>query len=259
MSAFPLLDPFLAGIAATAQTPWSMALAGALLLATLNNAAASQDAGFPVRPADAPLATLLDPDHDAWAGAAAITWGPAPYPTEFRALRTAEGLALRFHAVDDAPWHTLSERDDPIWNEEVVEIFIDPDGDGRNYVEVEISPANVLCDLQIFAATPRLRSDIDWDFAGIATRVSSAGGDDGADAGWIATATLPWEGFASLDDTTVSLPPATGDAWSFNVFRIKRPGGPDEPERDAVYAPWSPTPTLSFHAPSAFQPFRFAD
>ena len=28
--------------------------------------------------------------------------------------------------ADDRPWHTLTARDDRLWNEEVVEIFIDP-------------------------------------------------------------------------------------------------------------------------------------
>lgn len=235
-----------------ALVAWGAALIGGLLHATVGTAGV-QDAGFSVRRGAAPLTALLDPTHDAWEGAAEITWGKAPYPTSFRALRAADGLALRFHAVDDAPWHTLSERDDPIWREEVVEIFIDPDGDGHNYAEIEINPANVVCDLQIFATAPALSSDIAWDFAGIETRVSAV------DGGWIATATLPWEGFAALRDTAVRLPPAAGDTWSFNVFRIKRPGGPAEPERGALYAPWSPTPSRSFHAPSAFRPLRFVE
>lgn len=243
-------------VSAALSTPghaaWGTTLiAGLILLA--QGAAGAQETGFDVRPGAAPLVALLDPSHGAWDDAVAITWGPAPYPTEFRALHTADGLALRFHAVDDAPWHTLTERDEPIWTEEVVEIFIDPDGDGHNYVEIEINPANVLCDLQVFATAPRLISDIDWNFAGVETRVSRV------DDGWIATAILPWDGFATLRDTAVRLPPTAGDAWSFNVFRIKRPGGPADPKRDAQFAPWSPTPSLSFHAPSAFRPLRFVE
>jgi hypothetical protein len=37
------------------------------------------------------------------------------------------------------------------------------------------------------------------------------------------------------------------------VFRIKRPGGPDQPERDAVYAAWSVPDGPSFHDPTAFR------
>jgi hypothetical protein len=151
----------------------------------------------------------------------------------------------------------MTMRDHPIWNEEVVEIFIDPDGDGRNYAEIEINPVNVVCDLQIFATEPRLHSDITWDFAGLETRVVPLLDDEGDAVGWLATATLPWRGFESLVDTEVALPPAPGDHWKFNLFRIKRPGGHAAPEQDAMYAPWSPTPGASFHAPTAFRDLLF--
>jgi len=220
-------------------------------------APATREGEFTVRRSDAALANLLLGEHPAWGGSTAVLWGPEPYTTEFRALHTETGLALRFAATDSAPWHTMTERDDHIWNEEVVEIFIDPDGDGRNYAEIEINPINVVCDLQIFATEPRLSSDIAWDFVGIETRVVPLLDDTGEATGWLATATLPWDGFAALDGTDVSLPPKPGDRWQFNLFRIKRPGGPQAPEEGAIYAPWSPTPSLSFHAPVAFRDLLF--
>ena len=54
------------------------------------------------------------------------------------------------------------------------------------------------------------------------------------------------------------MPPAAGDRWHFNVFRIKRPNGPAEPERDAVYAAWSTPAGPSFHEPAAFRVMEFA-
>ena len=236
-----------------AAQPLLLALTAVALVALL----APQEPGFVVRHSGAPLSGLLQAESEEWERSLAVTWGPAPYPTEFRALYTSAGLAVRFAAVDDAPWHTLGERDDPIWNEEVVEIFIDPDGDGRNYVEIELNPAGVVCDLQIFAAGPPLRSAISWDFAGLETRVSPLRDGAGTTVGWTVTATLPWAGFAALDDTAVTLPPVPGDRWKFNVFRIKRPGGPGDPERGVILAPWSPTPGPSFHAPAAFRDLVF--
>jgi hypothetical protein len=215
------------------------------------------DAAFVARGTDAPLADLLDPEHADWDGAMAVSWGPPRYVTEFRALHASDGLALRFAATDDGPWYTLTERDDALWNEEVVEIFIDPDGDGHNYAEIEINPAGVVCDLQILTATPALESDIGWDFSGLATRVTMRRDAGARTTGWIATAILPWRGFASLGDTAVALPPSRDDRWKFNVFRIKRPGGPEQPERDVILAPWSPTPSASFHAPESFRDLIF--
>ena len=36
------------------------------------------------------------------------------------------GLHVRFDAQDPSPWFTKTARDDRLWEEEVVEIFLDP-------------------------------------------------------------------------------------------------------------------------------------
>ena len=72
--------------------------------------------------------TLLDADAPIWHDAIAIEWGPDPYRTRFRACWDPIALHVRFDALDDAPWHTMTTRDDHIWEEEVVEIFLDLDG-----------------------------------------------------------------------------------------------------------------------------------
>jgi hypothetical protein len=239
----------------------TVALPAALaLLATLLTAATAgrqTDAAYPVRRTTAEVAALVAADVEAWAPAAPAVWGTAPWPTTFRALASAEALWVRFDAVDDSAWHTFKQRDDPLWEEEVVEIFIDPDGDGRNYVEVEINPANVLCDLLVAQGAPNLRADIDWNFPGIETTVRPLHDAAGTVIGWTAIARLPWAGFAALPDTAVTLPPLPGDRWSFNVFRIKRPDGPREPRRRVILDAWSPVPGGSFHVPEVFRAMEF--
>ncbi|MCH7826252.1 MAG: carbohydrate-binding family 9-like protein [Acidobacteria bacterium] len=218
------------------------------------------DGGYGVRRSSAATEALLGAGRDAWERALEVSWGPEIYATSFRALWGEEGLFVRFDAVDPSPWHTLRERDDHLWNEEVVEIFIDPDGDGRNYAEVEINPHNVVCDLLIFEGSPNLRSDIDWDHDGLQSSVQPLHGADGETVGWTAVALLPWSGFATLPDIGgVPLPPRAGDVWGFNIFRIKRPSGPAEPELDAVYAAWSPTSGPSFHEPAVFRALEFIE
>lgn len=185
----------------------------------------------------------------AWDAAPSIRWGEAPYATRFAALWNDEGMWLRFEADDIEPWHRYAERDDPIWEEEVVEIFIDPDGDGRDYVEIEISPANVVTDLLMARGEPDRSGDIGWDFAGLRSRVQHR------DGGWTALAWLPWSGFGGV--TGAKVPPRAGDAWRFNVFRIKRPGGPESPQHKAIFAAWQPPPGPSFHVPEVFGLLRF--
>ncbi len=228
-----------------------LGLSGALGLA---GALGQHPTGLHVAAAASTPPQLLDGVEAAWSPAATIVWGEPPYNTSFRALWSADGLWIRFDATDPSPWHTYTRRDNPLWEEEVVEIFIDPDGDGRNYAEVEISPGNVVCDLLMFRGDPDKRSDLDWDFPGLQTAVHAWDSDT---SGWTAVALLPWAGFATLPGTDMRLPPLAGDSWRFNVFRIKRPHRPDDPHRDLLLSAWSPVPGESFHVPEMFRPMVF--
>ena len=198
---------------------------------------------------------LLDVDAAAWRDALAIEWGPEPYRTRFRACWDPLALHVRFDAADDSPWHTMTTRDDHIWEEEVVEIFLDADGSGRNYAELEISPANVVCDLRVASPWPSLR---------VADRVGLGRHDDGGRPGRrLAETGRRWRGcrgpgLRSLYPApTVGLPPGPGEAWRFNVFRIKRPGGRAQPHEGVVLAAWSKPAGPSFHDPAAFRPLLF--
>jgi hypothetical protein len=201
-------------------------------------------------------ADLLRADDAAWADVPAIDLGPSPWVTRFRGVSTPAALLLRFDVYDDKPWHTMTRRDEHIWEEEVVEIFLDPDRTGLNYYELEINPVNVLCDLVVVKPWPELHSDPAWDFAGVETRVVPYRGEHAGPEGWTATARLPWQGFRALP-SRAALPPQPGDKWRFNLYRIKRPRGPARPHDDVIHAAWSPTGGPSFHVPAAFRDFVF--
>jgi hypothetical protein len=154
-------------------------------------------AGYDVRPATHSKAVLLAGAESTWAGAEEVRWGPEKYLTKFRAYWSRDGLYLRFDSTDPQPWHTMTRRDDHLWDEEVVEIFLDLDGSGRNYAELEINPANVVCDVRMVRASPDKLSDLSWNHEGLETRVTKRRG------GWIATAYLPWAGFRSLSPEAI--------------------------------------------------------
>ena len=206
-----------------------------------------------------PSAILLSASADAWRDAQAIDWGPERYRTTFQACWDATALHVRFDAVDTAPWFTMRTRDAHLWEEEVVEIFLDAEGAGVNYAELEINPANVVCDLRVERPAPAVSSDTRWDWAGLESAVVPLADAHGTREGWTAIARLPWEGLRSLSSAAAhKAPPTTGDVWRFNVFRIKRPGGPGNPAEGAIFAAWSVPDGPSFHVPAAFRPFRFA-
>jgi Carbohydrate family 9 binding domain-like len=57
------------------------------------------------------------------------------FPTEATMAWDDTNLYVAFASNDPVPWGRLKDRDARLWEEEVVEVFLDPDGDGRNYAE----------------------------------------------------------------------------------------------------------------------------
>jgi hypothetical protein len=151
----------------------------------------------------------------------------------------AGALYVRFQCEDSEPWGTMRQRDDPIYEEEVVEVFLAPGaGDPRAYFEYEVSPLGVLFDARIenpHARRSDMRIHTAWDCAGIRWEAGLHPG------GWWAALALPW---ASMTDGA-PVPPV----WRANFYRIDRPrtGAPE-------YSGWSPTlaDPPDFHLPARF-------
>ena len=72
--------------------------------------------------------------------ALADSGGPPLQPTEARMLYDDEFLYAAFHCVDSDAWGAFPNRNDPLWLEEVVEVFLDPARRRRCYAEFEVSP-----------------------------------------------------------------------------------------------------------------------
>ena len=205
---------------------------------------------------------------------------PRPkFPTEAAVVWDAENLYVAFACRDSEPWSRMKKRDDHLWEEEVVEVFLDPDGDGQNYAELEVNPENVVVDLLI--PRPRAGTDtaIQWDIAGLQTAVERHSG------GWTAEIAIPWK---SLAAAAVSTAPKPGDRWRAGLYRIKRPGGVAKADQIAAlagqlksapngqragigekldqlrandeYSAWSPTRAeRGYHDPERFGILEFVD
>lgn len=229
------------------------------MLALVAAVSRSQDRVGPYPVVRAPLhveSSILAGDEAFWRPAQRLTWGPARYETAFRALWSDDGLFIRFDATDPEPWHSLRQRDSRLWEEEVVELFVAPERAGRRYIEIEMSPGNVVSDLYVSLAEQRF--DLAWNVDGLESRVYLRRDSKGRTEGWTAIAFLPWEGVRLPATVPVSAtPPRPGDRWRFNVFRIERPGGKARPEADALYLAWSPTGQRTFHNAEAFRELEF--
>jgi hypothetical protein len=203
-------------------------------------------------------AALLAGDAAAWSAAHRILWGPWRSTTSFAALWSADALYLRWDAEDASPWHTMTQRDEHLWEEEVVEVFLDIARSGRDYAEIEISPGNVVCDVRMVTPSPNKKYDLTWNLEGLETRVVPFKDEGGRTIGWTALARAPFAGFRTLPSAAkVALPPRPGDRWQFNAFRVERPGGKADPARGAIEVAWSDPGVPSFHVPAAFRDFVF--
>lgn len=167
--------------------------------------------------------------------------GPAQQQTTARVCYDDEALYVCYDCDDRDIWGTYTQRDEPIYDEEVVEIFFGPgEADMVRYFEFQVSPNGVLLDAKIYNPTsqrPELEVDFSWNCRDIRWQ---AGRNDAANHWW-AIMVIPWAAVAPPGD----LP----KLWRANLYRIERPHDA-EPE----YSCWSPTMTepADFHKPAYF-------
>jgi len=111
------------------------------------------------------------PDDAAWNGAAVIAemtsslGTPAalggPLPTRVLLLWDQNYLYVRFICSDDEIYVPFegTARDKPYYRGDAVEVFLDPKGDGRQYFELQVTPANQLLDQTLLVTADRVTSD----------------------------------------------------------------------------------------------------
>jgi hypothetical protein len=168
-----------------------------------------------------------------------ITGAQPQQPTWFKAAWDERELRVLFHATDTRAWATHTAHDAPLYEEEVVEIFLDPVGDLESYFEIEVNPLNAVCDLVLRRSRSGWRKDFAWHCEGLQTAVVKN------ERAWTAEISIP---FASLGPDL----PIVGKPWRANFFRIDRPeNSPWE------LSAWSPTWLPLFHVQEKFGLLEF--
>jgi len=155
----------------------------------------------------------------------------------------------------------MRRRDDPLYDEEVVEVFLCPTRVLSRYFEIEISPHNVVFDAAIHNPDldrQTMTTNRNWDCADLLTAVCAEApvhddapanrASQGPGGTWTVEIAIP---FSSLPPGT---PPEPGSEWCVNFYRI------DRGERD-VYQAWSPTlrKPADYHVPRRFGVLRFEE
>ena len=185
-----------------------------------------------------------------------VETGNAPEQrTEVRILYSESTLYIAFYCEDDYIWGTYYERDSPVYNEECVEVFINPAGSDHQYYELNVSPKNILFDACILSN--RINQRADKDFTGLSgydpdieTKVHVEGEPDlpGNGKYWSVEYAIPFKELYGAPNPV----PLPGDRWRINLYRI------DSPEKGkSRYYAWNPTGKIDFHRPWKFGILHF--
>lgn len=186
---------------------------------------------------------------------------PADHKTEAKLLWDASNLYIAFENADSDVWSTLSKRDDKLWTQEMVEIMIDADKNGKTYVEFQVAPTGNVFDTYLPSwrkyendVDPK-RKPYDWN-----SKIKAAVKVNGTlnqrkdqDKGWVAEIAIPLADVAGLD-TAQKPAPKVGDSWRLNMFRMDSPEG-----KPQVASAWSPPLVGDFHKLDRFGEVVFGD
>ncbi|MHC1785616.1 MAG: carbohydrate-binding family 9-like protein [Christensenellales bacterium] len=144
-------------------------------------------------------------------------------------------LLLRFQGEDDEVHSAFKLLDEPLYRQDVFEVFLSEDGDLRAYKELEVSPWDIHFDGLIRYSQDGLRHlDVSWDIAGWKSLTTIRQDKQRIVSLWA----LPYSAFSSE--------PKPGSSWRFNAFRI------DHSSRGVSLQAWQPTGEPNFHVPEHF-------
>ncbi len=154
-----------------------------------------------------------------------------------------DALYVRFDCQDDDIWGTYTKRDEPIHDEEVVELFIATSTEiPKRYFEFEVSPNGVLFDCTITNPSgyydAHLLVDKSWNAEGLEWHAQSSPERQQ----WWAFLKIPWQDMGGFHKE-----------WRANFYRIER-----SKKSSTEFSCWSPTFSASFHVPAYFGSLRLS-
>ncbi len=201
-------------------------------------------------------------DHPLWQQAVAVELMDAisgktgRYRTRVRLLYSSRYLYVGFECDDDYVWGTIQERNGPIWEEECVEVFLNPANVPHQYYEINLSPKNTLFDADVLngrtAEQPdnpfQSFPDLDLKDIKTATHINGIPDSPGQASGWTAAFAIPLTELWGAPN----IPPQSGDVWRVNFYRID-----SSSKGNYEYYAWSTPGIAAFHRPWQFGYLKF--
>ena len=162
--------------------------------------------------------------------------------TQFSVFRCdkEQRIYFLFQGEDDRIQSSFRWRDEPLYREDVFEVFIADNNDVLHYIELEASPHNVLFDgLISYDEDGNRHLDMSFDITEWRVETRYVEKKNHISSVW------------SLPYTAFSIPPEAGKSWRINAFRI------DHSERGESLQAWQKTGEANFHVPDAFGYLEF--
>jgi len=163
-----------------------------------------------------------------------------------------KNVYVAFDVADDFLKSTFTKNEDHLWEQDCVEIMVDPDGDGKNYIELQVSPANKRFDTSYESRrVPKPFGMMDYDSklsSGVVTRGKL--NDDDVDEGYTAEIAIPWAAF-TVGETKVA-PAKPGDSFRINFYVMDT-----RKEGNQRAVGWSAPRVGDFHVPARFGKLTF--
>ncbi|MDD5678113.1 MAG: carbohydrate-binding family 9-like protein [Kiritimatiellae bacterium] len=203
-------------------------------------------------------------DEADWSAAAPIyladvVTGEKPaLPVMAKILWDNRNLYVAFQVQETNIWAAITERDTPAqagfkrYTENFIKLYLDPDGDGRNYTEMHISPNGAISDkwqtlpwgqtarrnLGLPLETPA-QAHWEWNCTGMTHAVTVQGTlnqPNDVDQGWSVEMAIPFSSLAFVSGKA-AFPPADGDIWKVHLGRRFAPA-PSTSATEAQYWTW---------------------
>lgn len=222
-----------------------------------------RDATYLIRKAKGPITLDGKADEESWKNAPMSpnftdTEGGSAVgaSTQARLLWDDEFLYAFVQVADPDVYSEFTKRDDTLWKQDVVELFIDADRNRRGYIELQVNPNNAHFDAW-FPKTRGQTHHFEWN-SSMKSSVLVHGSNDNrgdTDQGWDVEIAIPLADVKGMDTAMkIKLPPQLGDTWRLNIVRGEKPKN-----KGLAASSWNPITINDFHALGRMLNVVFAD
>jgi len=170
-------------------------------------------------------------DEKAWQGVAystpfvdILTGKKVEYSTQFKSIRDEKNIYFFVKLEEPHLRGLMTTPDTSLYNENCVEIFIDPDNDGKNYLELEINALETTFDLVMDQPYSKGgKPDISYKVKGLQHRIKvegSVNNPNDIDQYWTIEISIP---LATIFELSKFEPKETEFFWRIHLARVQFP------------------------------------